>query len=499
MKNTLKALVLLTFLFGSYATILAQGKIKQQTLANPDNEPRDVFPLPTESQMMWQETEFYGFFHYGINTFVPGDNEWGSGKESPKTYAPTTIPNCLQWVQTAKKAGMKGGIAVVKHHDGFCLWPTKSTDYNILQSGGVGPQVDIPQLFVEASEAENMKYGFYISPWDKNNAYYGKEQYVRDVFLKQATELASYGKEQFEMWFDGANGGSGYYGGANETRKIDADIYYDMPNLRDSVHKLQPNCVMWGIGGEARWIGNEAGYAQIENWSGVLVRGNEFGAENGVWWSAGEADTKATNQGWFWNEGENALSKETLYKMYLETIGRNATFILNLPPNKYGVLPEKTVNALEGLGQLLKERLTTDLTSNATVTVSGTRTAGANRNYVANNLIDGDKNTYWTVNDGIKEAIITLTWDNPIEAHYVMLQEFIRKGQRVKAFKVETSEDGTNWVQRASNLCKTIGYKRIIPFNGRTDKYLKATKIKAVKITITDSKSIPLLHTISIF
>lgn len=489
MKHKLQYLLLIWVILGITTNLVAQGTLVDQTLANPENEPKNVFPVPTERQMKWQETEYYAFFHYGMNTFT--GKEWGYGDEAETIYAPATIPNCLQWVQTAKAAGMRGGIAVVKHHDGFCLWPTESTAHSVLKSAGVGPQVNIPKLFAESSEAEGMKYGFYISPWDRNSAFYGKPEYVKDVFLKQATELAAYGHDQFEMWFDGANGGDGYYGGARETRTIDKDIYYDMPNLRDSIHKLQPNCVMWGMGGEARWIGNESGYAEITNWSNV--------SENGSFWNPGEADTKATNMGWFWHAGEAPLAPERMYQMYLETVGRNATFIFNMPPDQTGSLPAATVNAMTSLGNLLKTRLTNDRALNAVATVSEERSAGATRTYTASNLNDNDKTTYWATNDGTTSATITLTWNSPVVAYYVALQEFIRKGQRIKSFKIETSPDGINWTQRAANLCTTVGYKRIVPLNGRTDSYGSGFLVKAIRITITDSKACPLLHTVSVY
>lgn len=476
-------------MLGSPVSTFAQGTLVTQNLSNPDNDPREVFPVPSERQMAWQETEFYAFFHYGMNTFT--GKEWGYGDEAETIYAPQTIPNCLQWVQAAKAAGMRGGIAVVKHHDGFCLWPTNTTTHSVLKGSGVAAQVNIPKLYAEASEAEGMKYGFYISPWDRNSAFYGQPEYVKNVFLKQATELAAYGNNQFEMWFDGANGGDGYYGGARDTRSIDASTYYDMPNLSDSIHKLQPNCVMWGMGEEARWIGNESGYAEITNWSNVT--------ENGAFWNAGESDAKATDKGWFWHSGETPRSTETLYKMYLETVGRNATLILNMPPNQQGVLPTASVNALSGLGNLLNTRLKSDYALQAVVSTSEVRTAGTNRNYLASNMTDGDKNTYWATNDGTTQPTITLSWSTPITARYVMLQEFIRKGQRIKGFTIETSTDGTNFTQRAVGQCTTVGYKRIVPLNGSTDNYGTGYSVKAIKITFTDSKACPLLHTVSVF
>lgn len=477
-----------------------------QTLANPDNEPAPVHPVPHERQMKWQETEFYAFFHYGMNTYT--NKEWGYGNEAEATFAPTAAPNPKQWLEAVKAAGMRGGIAVVKHHDGFCLWPTETTNHNVTRAGNAfGRETNIPRDFAAAAKELGMKYGFYISPWDRNSAYYGDgtNRYVKDVFLRQCAELVQYGTDQFEMWFDGANGGDGYYGGANTTRGIDASTYYDVPNLRDSVHKVCPDCVMWGVGGEARWIGNEAGWAGETNWSnenrGTAPEQNGmYGTENGWFWLPGESDAKGTSAGWFWHAGERPRELSELYKFYLETVGRNATLILNLPPDKSGSLPPATVKRLKELGDLLRERLGTDLALDATVAVSEERTAGAARNYVAANLTDGDKDTYWATNDGSNTATITLTWDTPRNIHYVALQEYIRKGQRVKGFTIETSEDGSTWTRRANGVeCTTIGYKRIVPLNGSTTTYGNGYNAKAVRITITDSKACPLLHTISIY
>lgn len=480
--------------------------LRSQTLANPDNEPAPVHPVPHERQMKWQETEFYAFFHYGMNTYT--GQEWGYGNEAETAFAPTAAPDPKQWLEAVKAAGMRGGIAVVKHHDGFCLWPTGTTDHNVTRAGNeFGRNTNIPRDFAAAANELGMKFGFYISPWDRNSAYYGDgtNRYVTEVFLRQCAELAQYGTDQFEMWFDGANGGDGYYGGANTTRHIDASTYYDVPNLRDSVHKVCPDCVMWGVGGEARWIGNEAGWAGETNWSNenrgsAPEQNGMYGSENGWFWLPGESDAKGTSAGWFWHSNESPRSLAQLYQFYLETVGRNATLILNLPPDRSGSLPAATVNRLKELGSLLQERLGTDLAKDATVTASEERTAGAARNYVAANLVDGDKDTYWATNDGTRTATLTLTWDEPRTVHYVALQEYIRKGQRVKGFIVETSEDGNTWTRRADGVeCTTIGYKRIVPLNGSTTEYGDGYRVKAVRITIADSKACPLLHTVSAY
>lgn len=479
--------------------------LKQQSLPNPDNEPIAVFPVPSERQMKWQETEFYAFFHYGMNTYT--NREWGLGNEEEKTFAPLKAPNPTQWLKAVKAAGMKGGIAVVKHHDGFCLWPTATTDHSILKAGNkYGRKTNIPRDFARAAKKLGMKYGFYVSPWDRNNKFYGTELYVDNVFLRQCAELAQYGKDQFEMWFDGANGGDGYYGGRNTKVSVDRSTYYDIPNLRDSIHKVCPDIILWGVGSEARWIGNEDGWAGETNWSpeetGYAPENNGmYGTENGWFWEAGESDAKLTDKGWFWHEGEKPMSAERLFQMYLETVGRNATLILNCPPDKNGLLPEADVQVLKQFGMMLRQRLGKDLARTATVSASNTRTAGINKDYKVQNLTDHNKNTYWATDDGVNKATITFTWNTPQVVRYVDLMEFIRKGQRIRKFHIETSVDGKQWTPAAEGCTTTtIGYKRIVPLSGSTVKsYDKGKKVKAIRVVIDDSKACPLLHSIKVF
>ncbi|MCD8302202.1 MAG: alpha-L-fucosidase [Prevotellaceae bacterium] len=474
---------------------------------NPDNEPLAVHPLPTERQLLWNETEFYAFFHYGMNTYT--GREWGKGDEAESAFAPTAAPNPRQWLEACKAAGMKGGIAVVKHHDGFCLWPTATTRHSVENAGNAcGRETNIPRDFAEAARDLDMKYGFYVSPWDRNSASYGEDNYVTEVFLKQCAELAEYGSDQFEMWFDGANGGNGYYGGRNTTVSVDESIYYDIPNLRDSVHKVCPDCVMWGQGGEARWIGNESGYAGETNWA-MVDRGSttnaqlNMGKEDGWAWQPGESDAKITDAGWFWHEGENVKSAERLFQMYLETVGRNATLILNCPPDKSGLLPEETVNALKELGTLLTDRLgeQRNLAPKASIDVSETRTAGASRTYKAKNMTDGQASTYWATNDSTTSATITLRWKHEQTLRYVLMQEYIRLGQRVKDFSIEISTDGSHWTRMAPDIAQTtIGYKRIVPLCGHTrDSYGEGYRAKYLRINIRDSRGCPLLSNIGVY
>lgn len=475
-----------------------------QVLSSPDGEPAPVHPLPTQRQLEWQRTEFYAFFHYGMNTYT--GREWGNGDEAETLFAPTAPPKPEQWLQTVKAAGMRGGIAVVKHHDGFCLWPTETTGHSVVNAAeGYGRETNIPRDFADAARRLGMKYGFYVSPWDRNSALYGTTLYVSEVFLRQCAELAQYGDDQFEMWFDGANGGSGYYGGKNTTISVDRATYYDVPNLRDSIHKVCPMCVLWGEGGEARWIGNEAGWAGETNWNtenrGYAPESNGmYGTEGGWCWLPGESDAKMTNSGWFWHEGEQPLSAERLFQMYLETVGRGATLILNCPPDRSGVLPAADVRVLQNLGKLLQARLATDLAQKARIDASATRPKGATRSYETSMLTDGQIETYWAAPDDATQATLTLTWDEPQTLHYVMLQEYLRLGQRIRNFSVEYSADGQTWQPCATNIeTTTVGYKRIVPLTGTTASYDRGVQALALRINILDARACPTLETLAVY
>ena len=464
---------------------------------------------PTPAVQHFLDQEIVAIVHYGLNTYA--DKEWGYGDTPPSIFNPTKL-DARQWVEAAKAGGVKRIILVCKHHDGFCLWPTATTEHCTRNSTGYGKDVDIPKEFADAAREFNMKYGFYISPWDMSSPYWGKkdsngkytDEYAKKVFLPQCVELAKYGNDQFEMWFDGATGGdhAGGYGSytSSQKRTIDnAQTYYDIPNLRDSIHNLLPNVIMWGVGGEARWIGNEEGYSGQTCWS---MGDAESGDENAWQWAAGESDAKST-KGWFWDSSRynQPKSAETLFKMYLETVGRNATFLLNLPPNRAGRIDESLVTIMEDLGKLLDQRLGTDLAKTAKVTTDCTREAMGKGNYEAKNLTDGNKDTYWAAPDGKTSAVIELSWDTPQTVRYVSLMEYIKLGQRVKKFKIETSEDGVTYTERGNGqTMTTVGYKRIIPLNGSTTNYsASGFKAKSVRITIENAKACPLLHTVEVF
>ncbi len=264
---------------------------------NQTQPPEPIGPLPAERQLKWHELEFYAFVHFNMNTFT--DIEWGTGGESPELFNPTEL-DLRQWARVCKEAGMKGIILTAKHHDGFCLWPSAYTAHSVKKSPWKEGKGDVVRELADACEEFGLKLGLYLSPWDRNHAEYGTDAYIT-YFRNQLTELMSNYGELFEVWFDGANGGTGYYGGANEERRVDRKTYYDWPVTRQIVRELQPSAVMFSDAGpDVRWVGNEAGWAGETNWS--LLRRDEFypgspnykdltsGHEDGTHWLPAEVD-----------------------------------------------------------------------------------------------------------------------------------------------------------------------------------------------------------------
>ena len=269
----------------------------------PKDAPAPVGPLPEQCQIDWQKMETYAFIHYGLNTFC--DREWGYGDTDPKMFNPSRM-DVDQWVKTFKEAGMKGVIMVAKHHDGFTMWPCDMTDYNINNSAYDGPKnkdgkVDVIQELRNACDKYGLKMGLYLSPWDRNYAGYGTQDYI-DYYYKQLEYILTNYGELFEVWFDGANGGDGYYGGAREEREIDRRTYYNFPKINEMVRKYQPNAIIFSDGGPGcRWVGNESGYASATNWAFLRIkevypgypefRTLQYGHADGDKWVPSECNT----------------------------------------------------------------------------------------------------------------------------------------------------------------------------------------------------------------
>lgn len=451
-------------------------------------------PLPSQKQLNWQEMESYAFIHFSLNTFT--NKEWGYGDESPQLFNPTDL-DTRQWARVAKEAGMKGIILVAKHHDGFCLWPSAYTERSVKNSPWKNGKGDVVKELAAACKEYGLKLGLYLSPWDRNNPDYGKPAYIT-YFRNQLKELLTNYGSIFEMWFDGANGGDGYYGGANEIRKINTLEYYNWDETYKLIYKIAPNTLVWGIGpSEARWIGNEEGYANKTNWS--LLRQKEdlagkvhyseymSGHEDGEKWVPGETNV-SIRPGWFYHavEDDKVHTLDEMVDFYYHSIGRNTTFLLNIPPDKIGLIHENDVQRLKEYAAVIKSDFKKEVLAKTKASASNWR--GNSPKYVAEKTIDGNKETYWATDDSVKKASIEFAFKKPTAFNRVLLQEYIKLGQRVKSFIVEAKVDGA-WETIASET--TIGYKRIL----RT----KRVTASALRITITDSKASIVISNIQAF
>ncbi|MCV9927533.1 alpha-L-fucosidase [Flavobacterium sp. LS1R49] len=481
----MKKTFLLLCLFSLIVPVNGQRKVKS---------PEPFGPLPTQKQITWNEMEFYAFVHFSLNTFT--NKEWGYGDESPELFNPTAL-DVRQWARIVKEAGMKGIILVAKHHDGFCLWPSAYTERSVKNSPWKDGKGDLIKELAAACKEYDLKLGLYLSPWDRNHPEYGKPGYIT-YFRNQLKELLTNYGDVFEMWFDGANGGDGYYGGANETRKINSLEYYNWDETYKLIYKTAPNTLVWGVGpSEARWIGNEEGRAGKTNWS-LLRQKDELagkvhytafmsGHEDGEKWVPGEADV-SIRPGWFYHaiEDEKVRSLDEMVDIYYESIGRNANLLLNLPVDRRGLVHENDEARLKELVATIKEDFKTELLSGSKVSADNVR--GNNTEFAAKNAIDGNKNTYWATDDNVKTASIVFEFDKPTAVNRILLQEYIKLGQRVKAFTVEAKIDG-KWQTIANET--TIGYKRILRLN--------RVVASALKVTITDSKASVIISTIQAF
>ena len=429
-------------------------------------------PLPTEDQLALQDMEMYAFLHYSLNTYT--DQEWGFGDEDPALFNPSNL-DTRQWVKTCKAAGMKGIIFTAKHHCGFCMWPSAYTDYSVKTAPWKDGKGDVVAELAEACREEGLKFAVYLSPWDRNHPDYGKPEYVT-YFRNQLRELLTNYGDIYEVWFDGANGGNGWYGGANETRQIDRLTYYDWGPTYDMIRELQPHCIIWNDGadrrGDLRWVGTEAGNIGHRNWSKMSSTKDpewgdlNWGMEDGDVWCPGETNT-SIRPGWFYHTSEDghvkSLSK--LMDTYYKSVGRNSTLLLNFP-----IMPNGLISPIDSA-------------------------RGVAFNKMIHEVFDHD------LAEGIKpkdeaDSVYTLTFKAPTTFNRFMACEDIALGQRVKKFSLDALVDG-QWQPLQDELAdwddglETIGRKRIICFPSVT-----AT---ALRMTITECLAQPVISRLGVF
>jgi alpha-L-fucosidase len=454
--------------------------------------PEPFGPVPSERQLAWHEMEYYMFVHFTVNTFT--DKEWGYGDEKESVFNPTEL-DCRQWAKVARDAGMKGIIITAKHHDGFCLWPSKFTDHSVKNSIWKDGKGDVLRELRKACDEFGLKFGVYLSPWDRNNSVYGTPEYL--IFYRNQLQelLTNYG-DVFEVWFDGANGGDGYYGGARETRKIDNKTYYDWANTHSIVRKLQPMAVMFSDAGpDIRWVGNERGIGSLTNWSLLkkddMYPGGDFarilgeGHEDGNYWVPAEVDV-SIRRGWFYHQNQDSLvrSPENLMELYYSSVGRNSNLLLNVPPDRRGLLHENDVKSLLAFRELLKKEFEKDLAKGKKVTSTSFRGKG----YEASNVNDGNPETYWATKDLQSAGDIIIDLGAETEVNRIILQEYIKLGQRVQEFKVSAFING-EWKPLIDGT--TIGHKVIRKF--------PVVKTPKIKITISKSKACPVISNIELY
>jgi alpha-L-fucosidase len=454
--------------------------------------PEPYGPIPSERQLAWHEMEYYMFVHFTVNTFT--DKEWGYGDEKESVFNPSEL-DCRQWAKVAKEAGMKGIIITAKHHDGFCLWPSAFTEHSVKNSPWKSGKGDVLRELRQACDEYGLKMGVYLSPWDRNSAVYGTTDYL-SYYRNQLHELLRNYGDIFEVWFDGANGGDGFYGGTRETRRIDNRTYYDWPNTNTIVRELQPGAVIFSDAGpDVRWVGNESGMGSLTNWCLLnrdeMYPGGDFasilgeGHEDGNYWVPSEVDV-SVRKGWFYHQNEDSVVRtpENLMDLYYSSVGRNSNLLLNVPPDRRGLLNENDVKSLLKFRELRDTEFKTDLARNKEVSATNTR----GKEFAASNINDGNPDTYWTTNDYQTAADLIIDLDAETEVNRIVIQEYIKLGQRIQKYKVSALVN-ENWETLVEGT--TIGHKVIRKF--------PVIKTSMIKITFSKSKACPVISNIELY
>lgn len=460
--------------------VLSYGIAQKSNLT----EPKPYGALPSHRQLLWQETEMYALIHFTPTTFE--NKEWGYGDADPSIFNPKNF-DAEQIVMAAKNGGLKGLIFVAKHHDGFCLWPTKTTPYNISKSPWRNGKGDMVKEMEQACRKNGLKFGIYCSPWDRNNPEYGTSKYL-EIYRAQLKELYSNYGELFMSWHDGANGGDGYYGGKREKRKIDNLTYYDWTNTWNLLtRKLQPKASIFSdIGWDVRWVGNEEGHAGETSWAtftpvgldggkiaapgSVETETSHLGTRNGKYWIPAECDV-SLRKGWFYHPEQDATVKtpDQLLDLYYASVGRGACLDLGLSPNLDGRIHSLDCNSLMAFNSIIKTTFENNLIHGAKISASNTR--GQSLKFDTKNLIDNDRYSYWATDDKINEAEVLVDLGTQKSFNVLRIRENIKLGQRIDSCKIAYF-DGTVWIPLAE--ATSIGANKLI----RLSKSVTAEKLR---------------------
>ncbi|MDE3236673.1 MAG: alpha-L-fucosidase [Bacteroidota bacterium] len=424
-------------------------------------------PIPTPQQLLWQDMEFYLFAHFGPNTFT--DLEWGKGTEKEEVFNPAAL-DCRQWCRVAKAAGAKGIIITSKHHDGFCLWPSNYSTHTVRESKWKEGKGDVLKELSDACKEYGLKFGVYLSPWDRNHPAYGTPGY-NDVFVNMLKEIFQHYGPIWELWWDGANGE-----GPNGKKQV-----YDWKRFEETVRQLSPNTIIFSdIGPDARWVGNEKGWAGTTNWNLLNTEGFNRGAGAppvdtlnqgniyGKYWIPAECDV-SIRPGWFYHHAEDDKVKtpETLFQLYLKSVGRGANLLLNVPPDDKGLITSFDSAALVGFKKLREESFKENLLKHAMV---------FKKNHTNRSV---DRHT---------EVGTMMILKEPVPMNCIVLKEPIQKGQLIKSVDVMLNNHGM-LVKKIS--ITTVGRKRIITF--------PTTEVSELSVIITAAKAKPQISDIEAY
>jgi len=479
-------------LFGMVASLMLTDPILSFA-TNVIAPPAPFGPVPTARQLGWHELEFYGFLHFTVNTFT--DKEWGYGDEPESVFNPSAF-DADQIVRSAKDAGMRGLILTCKHHDGFCLWPSKFTEHSVKNSPWQGGKGDVVRDISAACRRHGLRFGVYLSPWDRNHKDYGRPEYVT-YYRNQLRELLTNYGDIFTVWFDGANGGDGFYGGAKERRQIDNKVYYDWKTTWQIVRDLMPMAVMFSdVGPDFRWVGNERGIAGETCWAtinaGDGVPGNTSanlnqGERPGTNWIPAECDV-SIRPGWFYHAKEDGKVKTPaqLLDVYYQSVGRGACLNLNLPPDRRGQIHENDLESIKEFQRILRATFAKDLARKAKITASNTR--GKSRQFAARNVAAGKRGIYWATDDEITAPELVLDFGKPVEFNVISLREYLPLGQRVDGFALDRWRDG-EWTEFAKGT--SIGSRRLI----RTSR----VTTEKLRLRITGASVCPAISEVGVF
>ena len=459
-------------------------------MANVSVIDRAARVVPSPRQLAWQELEFYGFVHFGINTFT--NQEWGTGSENPALFNPKKL-DCRQWAKVFKAAGMRGMILTAKHHDGFCLWPSKATTHTVAASPWEDGHGDMVKEAAAACAAYGLKFGVYLSPWDRHELSYGTGAAYNDFYKRQLRELLTNYGELFCVWLDGACG-EGKNGRKQE---------YDWQGYYDIIRELQPGAVISISGPDVRWVGNEAGVCRSSEWSVVPDQADsptfipDLGSRKALMkardrelvWRPAEVDM-SIRDGWFYHEKEDYSVKPLakLREVYYKSVGANAALLLNVPPNQEGLIAQRDVETLISLGAQLKIDFKENLAESSTLR----DTLHLNAEHTGQMALDPSRDTYWhsgPMEKGVKAALI-LDLGDDYDIDKIVLKEHIATGQQIEKFSVfidrNTGEESSKSQWKKLAVGTVIGHKRVIRFT--------ETRVRRIKVVIEQTRGFATLE-----